>query len=116
MKCKVNNKIYSGLTVFKLDSIIVHGPESEIIHPPGGIFVDPHIFVVWTLAFKYLVVGWKIDAVCGHNKLVSLATHAIFNERLQCITEYGVISWLFMYLNQLYLCLNIRECLKNKLL
>jgi len=46
--------------------------------PPGGIFVDPHIFVVWTLAFKNLVVGWKIDAGCGHNKLVSLATHAIF--------------------------------------
>jgi len=41
--------------------IIVHGPESEII-PPGGIFVDPHIFVVWTLVFKNLVVGYKIDA------------------------------------------------------
>jgi len=64
---------------------IVHGPESEII-PPGGILVDPHIFVVWTLAFKNLVVGWKIDAGCGHNKLVSLATYVIFNKRLQCIT------------------------------
>ena len=43
---------------------VVHGPEKEII-PPGGIFVDPHIFVVWTLAFKNLVVGWKIDAGDG---------------------------------------------------
>jgi len=41
--------------------IPVHGPKSEII-PPGGIFVDPHIFVVWTLVFKNLVVGCKIDA------------------------------------------------------
>jgi len=62
---------------FKCINLIVRGPESEII-PPGGIFVDPHIFVVSTLAFKNLVVGWKIDAGCGHNKLVSLATHAIF--------------------------------------
>jgi len=53
--------------------------------PPSGIFVDSHIFVVWTLAFKNLVDGWKIDAGCGHNKLVSLATHAILNEGLQCI-------------------------------
>jgi len=51
---------------------IVHGPEGEIV-PPGGIFEEPHICVVWTLAFKNLVVGWKIEAVCGHNKLVSLA-------------------------------------------
>jgi len=45
--------------IFKVGSgnsnILVHGPESEII-PPGGIFVDPHIFVVWTLVFKNLVV------------------------------------------------------------
>jgi len=41
-------------------TLLVHGPESEII-PPGGIFVDPHIFVVWTLVFKNLVVGCKID-------------------------------------------------------
>jgi len=40
---------------------IVHGPESEII-PPGWIFVDPYIFVVWTLVFKNLVVGCLIDA------------------------------------------------------
>jgi len=48
------------------DSYTVNGPEGEIITPPlppGGIFVDPHIFVVWTLVFKNLVVGWKIDAV-----------------------------------------------------
>ena len=44
-----------------LFSGIVHGPESEII-PPVGIFVDPYIFVVWTLVFKNLVVGCKIDA------------------------------------------------------
>ena len=37
-------------------NLLVHGPESEII-PPGGIFVDPYIFVVWALVFKNLVVG-----------------------------------------------------------
>jgi len=63
----------------------MHRPDGEII-PPREIFVDPHIFVEWTLAFKNLVVGWKIDAGCCHNKLLSLATYAIFNEEPQCIT------------------------------
>jgi len=44
-----------------MTSNLVHGPEGEII-PPGGIFVEPHIVVVWTLVFKNLVVGCKIDA------------------------------------------------------
>jgi len=33
--------------------------------PRWEIFADPHIFVVWSLVFKNLVVGW-----------ISLATHA----------------------------------------
>ena len=71
---------------------IVHGPESEII-PPGGIFVDPYIFVVWTLVFKNLVVGCKINARWRHNKLVSLATHAVFNEGPHCnvVSYFGLI-------------------------
>jgi len=31
-------------------------------YPLVGFFVYPHIFVVWTLVFKNLVVGCKIDA------------------------------------------------------
>ena len=41
---------------------IVNGPEGEIMPPPLWDFVDPHIFVVWTLVFKNLVVVRKIDA------------------------------------------------------
>ena len=76
------------------------------------------LVIVWTLAFKNLVVGWKIDAGCEHNNLVSLATHAIFNEGLQCITVSYLDYTLYIYLNQFTgnLGLNIRECLKNKFL
>ena len=58
-RAKVKDRNWFGWILKQL--VIVHGPESEII-PPGGIFVDPHIFVVWTLVFKNLVVGCKIDA------------------------------------------------------
>jgi len=77
----VQSKLIAKHTVRWILSVLylVHGPIDEII-PPVGIFVDPHIFVVWTLVLNNLVDGCKIDAGWRHNKLVSLATHAIFNE------------------------------------
>jgi len=55
-------------TDFILSDNIVHGPESEII-PTGEIFVDPHIFVVWTLVFKNLVVERKSTLDVGTKNL-----------------------------------------------
>jgi len=64
---------------------LVHGPESEIIPPPWWDFCRPTYFCSMATGIKILVVGCKIDAGWRHNKLVSLATHAIFNEGPQCI-------------------------------
>jgi len=41
--------------------------------PRWEIFADQHIFVVWALVFKNLVVGWMLQTMLGE---VFLATHA----------------------------------------
>jgi len=101
-----------GMSIPRLEllAVVIGCRWLEFVNSQLHIFVDPHIFVVWTLVFKNLVVGWKIDAVWRHNKLISWATHANFNEGLQCITVSYLGYTMYMYFNQFNLSLNIKEC------